>query len=283
MNLQELVSKLKEKQIIGNKDVEITHLTTSSKNVVFGSLFICIKGFRVDGHNYIEEAIEKGAKAILVCEDVPILSGVTYIKVTDTRQATSIIADTFYDSPSSKFQLIGITGTNGKTTIAYLIESLLKTAGYKPARFSTISYKIGELEIPAGQTTPEALELQQMLAQAVENAVTHVVMEISSHALALSRTANCDFDYAIFTNITQDHLDFHKTMDDYLTAKIKLFKELKPQGIAIINLDDAHSQKIISNTRAKTITYGLSDKAQIYAEKVMSTKRNTSFFFTIQN
>lgn len=278
MNLQQLISNLKEKQLIGNPDIEITEVVTNSRKVVPGALFICIPGFKVDGHDYINEAIQRGAKSILISKDVPLLPSVTYIKVPDCRQAISTIADIFYDSPSSKLKLIGITGTNGKTTTAYFIESMLNTAGYKPACISTISYKIAESETPSVQTTPEALELQSILAQAVENTVTHVVMEVSSHALALHRTLNCNFDTAIFTNITQDHLDFHKTKADYLAAKLKLFQQLPQSGVAIINIDDYHAQDIISNTQAKIITYGLSDKAQIYACDIESTTMKTSFF-----
>jgi len=282
MNLQRLISNLSEKQIIGTPDIEITHITTHSQKVQPGTLFICIEGFKVDGHNYINEAIQRGAKAVLISKELPLLPSLTYIKVPDCRQATPIIANTFYDFPSSKLKLIGITGTNGKTTTAYLIESILHTAGYKPARISTISYKIGNSEIPACQTTPEALELQDMFAQAVKNGVTHVVMEVSSHALALHRTSGCQFDTAIFTNITQDHLDFHLTMENYLTSKIKLFKEISPSGVAIINIDDKQAQKIISNTCVKTITYGLSNQAQIYAYNIKSTKTNTAFFLSAQ-
>lgn len=280
MNLQKLVSNLSEKQLIGDPDVEITDIATHSKNVTPGALFICIEGFKVDGHNYIEEAISKGAKAILISKDVPIIPSVTYVKVPDCRQVASIIADTFYDFPSSKLRLIGITGTNGKTTTAYFIESMLRAANYRPARLSTVSYKIGDSEILPSHTTPEAVELQYILAQAVKNGLTHVVMEVSSHALALHRTSGCRFKTAIFTNITQDHLDFHQTMENYLAAKLKLFKQLPKSGVAIVNIDDGHAQDVISSTEGKVITYGLSDKAQVYAYNIESTKMKTSFFVT---
>ncbi len=287
MNLERLVYNLKERQVIGNLNLEITNITTDSKKVSAGSLFICIEGFKVDGHNYITEAIQRGATAILISKkaclvNVPVTPTITYIKVPDTRLATPIIADTFYDHPSSKLRLIGITGTNGKTTTAYLIESILNTAGYKPTRISTITTKIGNTETLSNQTTPEALELQKILSEAVKKNSTHVVMEVSSHALALHRTLGCEFDIAIFTNITPEHLDFHLTENDYLAAKLKLFKALPESATAIINLDDTHSKEVISNTQAKTITYGLSDKAQIYAYKIESTISNTSFFLSIQ-
>ncbi|MFH1562401.1 MAG: UDP-N-acetylmuramyl-tripeptide synthetase [Nitrospirota bacterium] len=282
MNLQRLVHNLKQRHIIGSLDLEITNIATHSKKVNAGSLFICIEGFKVDGHNYIDEAIQRGAKAVLVSRDVTFSPSVTYIKVPDTRQAIPIIADIFYDHPSSKLKLIGITGTNGKTTTAYLIESILNTAGYIPTRISTITTKIGNTETLSDQTTPEALELQGILAQAVKAGSTHVVMEVSSHALALHRTSGCKFDTAIFTNITPEHLDFHLTQDDYLAAKLKLFKTLSSFGTAIINIDDAHSPEVIANTEAKTITYGLSDKAQYYADNIESTKVGTSFFLSVQ-
>jgi UDP-N-acetylmuramyl-tripeptide synthetase len=280
MNLQTLISNLTKKQVIGNPDVEITQITTHSKKVTKDSLFICIQGFNVDGHDYINEAIKNGAKAVLISKDVSFLPSITYIKVHDCRQAIPIIADTFYNSPSSKLKLIGITGTNGKTTTAYFIESILNIASYRPARISTISYKIGNSEIPSIQTTPEAVELQEILANAVNNGITHVVMEVSSHALALHRVAKCRFNTAIFTNFTLDHLDFHKTKENYLSAKMRLFKGLDKSATAIINIDDSQAQNIISNTCAKTITYGLSDNAQIYAYNIELTKSETSFFLS---
>ncbi len=293
MNLERLVHNLKQRQVIGNLNLEITNITTDSKKVSAGSLFICIEGFKVDGHNYIDEAIQRGANSILISKDVPVTPTITYIKVPETRLATPIIADTFYDHPSSKLRLIGITGTNGKTTTAYLIESILNTAGYKPTRISTITTKIGNTETLSNQTTPEALELQETLARAVQEGSTHVVMEVSSHALALHRTLGCEFDTAIFTNITPEHLDFHLTENDYLAAKLKLFKALPESATAIINIDDTHSEEVISNTQAKTITYGLSNrfktwdrfktwnKAQIYAYGIESTISHTSFFLSI--
>lgn len=281
MNLERLVHNLKQKQVIGNLDLEITDIATHSKKVGAGSLFVCIEGFKVDGHNYIDEAVQRGASAILISKDVKVTPTITYIKIPDTRQAIPIIADTFYDHPSSKLKLIGITGTNGKTTTAYLIESILDTAGYKPSRLSTITTKIGNTETLSDQTTPEALELQGTLARAVKEGSTHVVMEVSSHALALHRTLGCEFGTAIFTNITPEHLDFHLTQEEYLTAKLKLFKTLPSSGTAIINIDDAHSSEVISNTPAKTITYGLSNKAQIYADNIESTRAGTSFFLSV--
>lgn len=283
MNLQHLIFNLKEKQVIGNPDIEITQIVTNSKKASQKALFICIEGFHVDGHNYINEAISKGAKAILISKDVHILPSVTYVKVADCRQATSIIADTFYGSPSSKLKLIGITGTNGKTTTTYFIESILNAASYRPARISTISYKIDNSEIPSIHTTPEAVELQGILAKAVENRNTHVVMEVSSHALALHRVASCRFDTAIFTNFTLDHLDFHKTKENYLSAKMMLFKGLEKSATAIINIDDPEAKNIISNTCAKIITYGLSNTAQIYAYDIQLDKNKTSFFLNYNN
>jgi UDP-N-acetylmuramoyl-L-alanyl-D-glutamate--2,6-diaminopimelate ligase len=278
MNLQYLIANIQEKQVIGNTDIQITQITTHSKNVRKGALFICIKGFNADGHDYIDEAVKNGAKAILISEDVNILPSITYIKVSDCRQVAPIIADTFYDSPSSKLKLIGITGTNGKTTTAYFIESILNSASYIPARISTISYKIGNYEKTSIQTTPEAIELQQILANAVECGTTHVVMEVSSHALSLHRVTCCRFDAGIFTNFTLDHLDFHKTKENYLAAKMRLFKGLDKSATAIINIDDSQAKNIISNTAAKIITYGLSNAAEVYAYDIQSTKTNTAFF-----
>jgi len=183
--------------------------------------------------------------------------GVSLQKVPCARSALAHLSAKFYDHPSQKVKLIAITGTNGKTTTAYIIESILRTAGFKTGLIGTVGAKINGQEIKSTLTTPESLELQEMLAKMVEQGVTHVVMEVSSHALALDRVAGCDFDIAIFTNLTHDHLDFHKTREEYLTTKRKLFEMLKPEGIAIINVDDPLSNFFIDAVKGEVVTYGV--------------------------
>jgi len=224
-------------------------ITYDSRKVQPGDTFVAISGLKVDGYDYIPQAIENGASVIVAEKDYAVLTGVKFEKVPSSRKALAHLACKFYDNPSQKIKLIGITGTDGKTTTAYLIKSILETAGYKVGIIGTIDNSL---------TTPESLELQGLLAQMVEEGLTHVVMEVSSHALAQDRVFGCDFDIAIFTNLTHDHLDFHKDMTGYLKAKLKLFQMLESDDLAIINVDDPASQFFMEETKAEIITYGLS-------------------------
>lgn len=228
--------------------MDYSGIAYDSRKVKPGDLFVAIPGFKVDGTKYIPQAIKNGARIIVSEKDVDVPDGVSLQKVPCARRALAHLSAKFYDHPSQKLKLIAITGTNGKTTTAYIIESILRTAGFKTGLIGTITSSL---------TTPESLELQQMLAQMVEQGVTHVVMEVSSHALALDRVVACDFDIAIFTNLTHDHLDFHKTREEYLTTKKKLFEMLKPEGIAIINVDDPLSHFFIDVVKGEVITYGV--------------------------
>jgi UDP-N-acetylmuramoyl-L-alanyl-D-glutamate--2,6-diaminopimelate ligase len=198
----------------GSDSVEISNLTYDSRKVTKGSLFICITGFKMDGHAYVKEAVNKGAAAILVEKDVE-AEGVTIVKVADTRKAMPYIASNFYGNPTQKLKLIGITGTNGKTTTTYLINSILEHAKKRASIIGTISIKIGNEVIESSRTTPESLDLQQLFHEMLERGMEYTVMEVSSHALALGRVDGCSYEIGIFSNLTQDHLDFHKNFDDY--------------------------------------------------------------------
>jgi len=248
-----------------------------SRQVQPGDTFVAIPGYKVDGADFIPQAIERGAKVIVTEKDVKVPQGVELQRVPSARQALAYLAKKYYEHPTSKLTLIGITGTNGKTTTAYLIESILKKAGHKVglvgtigARYSKREQRFEDQEVETHMTTPESLELQQLFAQMIEAGVTHVVMEVSSHALALDRVAGCEFDIAIFTNLTHDHLDFHKTREEYLAVKRKLFTMLKPGGIAIINVDDPVSTQLIEAVRGEVITYGISQAKH----ELRSTKHN---------
>ena len=241
--------------------MKYTGLAYDSRKVKPGDAFVAITGLKVDGNDYVFQAIDNGAKVIVTEKDMDVPVGVMLQKVPNARQALAYLADQFYDHPSKKVTLIGITGTNGKTTTSYLIESILKVAGHKVAVIGTIN---------SGLTTPESLDLQKMLAEMVEQGITHVVMEVSSHALALERVYGCDFDLAIFTNLSHDHLDFHKTREEYLAVKRKLFTNLKRSGLAIINVDDPAATSIMSVVAGEVITYGL-DQAK---HELRSTKHN---------
>jgi len=250
--------------------MEYTGIAYDSRKVKPGDLFVAIPGFKVDGTEFVPQAIEHGAKIIVAEKDVEVPANVDLQKVPSARSALAHLANKFYDYPSQKIKLIGITGTNGKTTTAYLIESILRTAGFKVGLIGTVGARINGKELPTTLTTPESLELQEMLAEMAKQGVTHVVMEVSSHSLALERVAGCDFDIAIFTNLTHDHLDFHKTREEYLDIKKKLFEMLQPEGVAIVNSDDSASSHFIKVVRGEVITYGIKEAKH----ELRSTKHN---------
>src|SRR3989338_5715247 len=236
-------------------------ITYDSRKVKPGDVFVAIPGFKVDGTDFIRQAIANGAKVIVAENEVKVPAGVKFEKVPCARKALARLANKFYDYPSKKIKLIGITGTNGKTTTSYLIASILKKAGYKVGVIGTIN---------GGLTTTESLDLQEMLADMVEQGITHVVLEVSSHALALDRVSGCDFDIAIFTNLTHDHLDFHKTKKKYLATKLKLFENLKQDGVAIVNVDDPASKDIFEVVQGEIVTYGVGQARH----ELRSTKHN---------
>lgn len=270
MNLSELIVNIEIDKFKGEIETPVADITCNSKQVTSNSLFVCIRGEKFDGHSFIEEAIKKGAKTILVEEWVETPNFVTLIKVPNTKLALAQLADNFYGHPSHNLEIIGITGTNGKTTTTYLIESIFKSAGYKIGRLSTISYQLGGGEEKADLTTPQPLALQSYFRRMVDRGLTHCVMEVSSHALSLSRVEEVNFQSAIFTNITQDHLDFHHSFSSYLNAKARLF-ELLGEGekkLAIVNADDPHCEEILRKNRAKVIKYGLNKEAHIVATEI---------------
>lgn len=236
-------------------------ITCDSRKVKPGDTFVAIPGVKFDGVGFTAQAIENGATVIVAEREVNVPAGIKFKKVPSARKALAELSCEFYGHPSRKLKLIGVTGTNGKTTITYLIESILKTAGFKVGLIGTINSSL---------TTPESSDLQKQLAEMVENGVAHCVMEVSSHALAQERVYGCNFSIAIFTNLTHDHLDFHKTMDEYLAAKQKLFKMLPPEGIAIVNVDDPYSKTIIEVVTGEVITYGITQARH----ELRSTKHN---------
>ncbi len=230
-----------------------------------GSLFVAVRGFHSDGHQFISQAIQQGAAAIVAekQEGLPVPADIPLIIVDDSRRALALLADAFYGHPSRRLTLIGITGTNGKTTTTYLLKSIIEAAGHTAGLIGTIDYRVGDKVYPAPNTTPESLELQQLLSEMVGLGAEHCVMEVSSHALALGRTMGCEFAAAGFTNLTQDHLDFHEGMDAYFQAKLSLFTGLSPEAWAVINIDDARGVEIVKKTRARVITTGFSELANV--------------------
>ncbi|MGD1841694.1 MAG: UDP-N-acetylmuramoyl-L-alanyl-D-glutamate--2,6-diaminopimelate ligase [Thermonemataceae bacterium] len=229
-----------------------------SRLVVSKSLFVALHGTRVDGHDFITQAIEKGATAV-VCQELPasLVEGVAYIKVKDTTKALGVIAANFYDHPSRKLQLVAVTGTNGKTTTVTLLYKLFRSLGYSTGLLSTIQNQINEEVIPATHTTPDALQINQLLAKMVKQGCTHCFMEASSHAIALNRIAGLYFAGAVFTNISHDHLDFHGSFANYIQAKKKLFDDLPKQAFALTNIDDKRGEVMLQNTVARRYTFAL--------------------------
>ncbi len=255
----------------GDHAVTVGSVTDDSRSVRPGSVFVAVRGERTDGHEYVSAAVKAGAIA-LVLERAPRDCSIPFAQVADSKKSIGFLASRFYDEPSSRMRMIGVTGTNGKTTTTYLCKAMLETMGFRVGLIGTVAYRIGERTVPASQTTPGALELQQLLAKMVADRCAAVVMEVSSHALAQDRTAGCEYDVAVFSNLTQDHLDFHKTMEAYFEAKLRLFTGLtgtsKSNKRAIVNIDDPAGERIVRLCPAPVWTYGLREKADLRADNV---------------
>ncbi|MCX5726486.1 MAG: UDP-N-acetylmuramoyl-L-alanyl-D-glutamate--2,6-diaminopimelate ligase [Candidatus Saganbacteria bacterium] len=279
MKLEKLLEKLKNIDVSGNTDADITGIAYNSKSVKPGNIFVAIPGFVSNGHDYVREAIAKGASACVLEVDMQI--PVSKMIVKNARAEMARLAAAFYDHPSQKLKVIGVTGTNGKTTICYILESLLRRAGYKVGLIGTIETRIDGRVMPSKLTTPESVDLQKILNTMVEEGATHVVMEVSSHSLALDRVLGVDFDLVVYTNLTHDHLDFHKTMEEYLEAKLKLFRTLgtgeKKEAIGIVNKDDICSKKVLEALRGKALTYGLDYSADLSAKDIKFNLDSMSF------
>ena len=258
MNLQEIVSGINILEIKGNCNLEISDIHIDSRKVEENHLFIAVKGTQTDGHAYIGKAIEKGAKAI-ICENFPedLKNDVTYIKVADTEDCVGKIATTFYGNPTSKLELIGVTGTNGKTTIATLLYNMFRKFGYKVGLISTVCNYIDDEAIPTEHTTPDPITLNKLLGRMADEGCKYAFMEVSSHSVAQKRIGGLTFTGGIFTNLTRDHLDYHQTVDNYLKAKKAFFDNLPKSAFALTNLDDKNGMVMLQNTKAKVCTYSL--------------------------
>ena len=264
----------------GDMNRPIHAITDDSRAVTGGSLFVAVKGERVDGHEFVDRAIKAGAVAVVA--QAPVASGsLPFVRVNDSRKALGPLGSRFHGNPSAHLKMIGVTGTNGKTTTTYLCKALLEGIGRRVGLIGTVGYQIGQETFPASHTTPGALELQALLAKMIESGLTAAVMEVSSHALALDRTAGCEFDTAVFTNLTQDHLDFHRTMDEYCEAKLRLFTGLaggqKAGKRAIVNLDDPRGSMIRTACPVPVWGYAIQNQADLRAERVRLSLSGTTF------
>ena len=258
MKLQEILSGINILETKGSCDLEISDIHIDSRKVEDNHLFIAVKGTQTDGHAYIGKAIEKGAKAI-VCETFPedIKDNITYIKVANTEDCVGKIATTFYGNPTSKLELIGVTGTNGKTTIATLLYNMFRKFGYKVGLISTVCNYIDDEAIPTEHTTPDPITLNKLLGRMADEGCKYAFMEVSSHSVAQKRIGGLTFTGGIFTNLTRDHLDYHQTVDNYLKAKKAFFDNLPKSAFALTNLDDKNGMVMLQNTKAKVCTYSL--------------------------
>ncbi|NRT70744.1 UDP-N-acetylmuramoyl-L-alanyl-D-glutamate--2,6-diaminopimelate ligase [Clostridium beijerinckii] len=245
MNLKSILKGIDFESIQGDIDIEVNKINYDSRKAGIDDVFVCIKGYATDGHKYIEKAIENGAKVIVIQDDIEIKDeNIAIIKCNDTRKALALMGANYYDNPSSKMKIIGVTGTNGKTTTAFMIKHILEESNKKVGLIGTIANFIGDEKIHTERTTPESLELQELFSEMVDKGVEYCVMEVSSHSLALDRVYGIEFQVGIFTNLTRDHLDFHKTFENYYKAKFKLFERSR---IKIVNVDDNYGRQVISD------------------------------------
>lgn len=260
--LKEILYKAGLLEVIGNTAAEVNGITFNSSDMVKGALFVAVRGTKTDGHQFIIEAVKAGAAAV-VCEEFPktIRQGVTYAKVADSSVALSVIATNFFDNPSEKLKLVGITGTNGKTTSATLLFHLFRKLGYRCGLISTVQNQVNDEILPATHTTPDPVKLNKLLSLMVRENCEYCFMEVSSHAVVQNRIAGLLFRGGVFTNITHDHLDYHKTFDEYIRAKKGFFDLLNEDAFALYNSDDKNGKVMIQNTKAKKRSFGLKSMA----------------------
>lgn len=289
-SLADLLRGIPAEVLSGDPGITVRAITSDSRTAQSGDVFVCLPGYRTEGgeiradrHDFIPMAVERGAKALVVDRPIVPPAGVTTVRVADCWSALAAMACEFFDHPSRRLIMIGVTGTSGKTSTTYFIESILRAAGIPTARLGTIEYRFGDRVLPAHQTTPEAPELQRLLRLALDDGCAAVVMEVSSHALELRRVAGVAFDVAVFTNLSQDHLNFHPDMHHYLRAKGRLFDELASGGkaaVAIVNRDDANSAYIMGVNRGALLTYGVRHPADVRAQDISVGLQGTRFHVT---
>ena len=281
MQLKQLIENLSATNVEGPVDREVAGITYDSRRVTPGMVFVAIPGRHTDGYEFIDTAIERGATAVICERNGTRFNRVTKIKVADVREALARAAISYYQHPSAELKVIGVTGTNGKTTVAFMIKAILEAAGIKTGLMGTVRYEIGDRVIPAQRTTPESLEVQQLMAQMLRADCQACVMEVSSHALEQKRVLGVEFDVAIFTNLTRDHLDYHGTMENYFTAKQKLFMGLEggaKKSAAVINIDDTYGARLAEQTKVEVeLTYGLHKTARLRAAKIQLSKSGSRF------
>lgn len=282
--LENILKAIEVKNIVGDKERDISGLAYDSRKVKRGDLFFCIKGFKSDGHDFALKAQQAGAEAVVVERIMPDIT-ITQIVVSNTREAMAKMASAFFDYPTKKLKLIGITGTNGKTTTSFMVENILSTAGYKTGLLGTVEYRIGSERIPVDRTTPESLDLQELFSWMVDAGVNAAVIEVSSHAIDLRRVEACDFDVVIFTNLSQDHLDYHGTIEEYFEVKKRIFEIKVPcasgqvvsrgvdadthQGASqVINIDDEYGRRLVRMDGERQLRYSTNHNVEVHASGI---------------
>lgn len=281
MKLSVLLKNEKYSVMSGNDNIDVTSIEYDSRKVKNGSVFVCITGFKTDGHKYIDSAVKNGAVAVVVEKDATVPEGITCIKADNTRHTLASMSAQFYNNPSEKMRLIGVTGTNGKTTTTYLIKSILEAQGRKTGIIGTIQNCIGDKVLHADRTTPESLELQELFDEMYKEGVNDVIMEVSSHSLDLHRVDCCDFDLGMFTNLTEDHLDYHITMENYRDAKAILFGMCKN---SVINIDDPYGEYMVSKATGNILTTGIENpKANMNAVNLVMKPNGVEFDVEYKN
>lgn len=279
MILKSLLKGLDYEVIKGNEESKVQNIRYDNRKIEQGDAFVCVKGFKVDGHSFIGDAIKKGANVLIVQEDVSVQEDITIIKVRDTRKALAIMSSNYFGNPKDKLKIIGITGTNGKTTSAFIIKSILEKAGFMTGLIGTIANYIGNKKVDAVRTTPESYELHELFKNMVDAGVEYCVMEVSSHSLELDRVYGIQFEEGIFTNLTRDHLDFHKTFENYYNAKFKLFER---SNHSIINLDDPYGANIVKDieergVKTKVSTFSIEKESDFKAFEIKSHSNGSEF------
>lgn len=284
MQLRLLLSKLPTRAVRGPLDVEISSLCYDSRKITPGALFVAVRGEHVDGHQYIAKAVQKGAVAVLVEQPDVTAGDATVVEVEDTRIALAALAAFFYRQPALKLKLAGITGTNGKTTTSYLLKHICEKSVLRCGLIGTVRYEIGQEIVPSTHTTPESLDLQDLFAQMRDAGCKAAVMEVSSHAIAQDRVRGVEFDTAVFTNLTQDHLDFHGSMQSYFDTKASFFSDhlagqAKKKGVAVVNIDDRYGIELYSriSKSVRVITYGVSNRAEFRASNFKTELGGSSY------
>lgn len=274
MKLKDIMQGVRFTIIQGNIDIEIANICYDSRAIKQGDVFFCIEGFNMDGHKFVDQALENGAIAIVCSKTIDSPCNITIINVENGRKNLALASANFYGNPSSKLKLIGITGTNGKTTSTFMMKAILEEAGFKVGVIGTIANYIGNTAIPTSRTTPESLELHMLFKKMVDAGVAYCIMEVSSHSLSLDRVYGLTFNQGIFTNLTRDHLDFHKTFENYYEAKLRLFK---CSANSIINIDDEYGDRVFSDIDTLKTTYSIDKKSDFIAKNISMNSRGAEF------